>query len=47
MGSGANLSAFSMLKEFMVLECGFADGAFVDMVCGLSSGVVSWFGVFI
>jgi hypothetical protein len=40
-GSGANLSSFSLLKEYLIVEKSFKDSALVDMVCGLSSGGIS------
>ncbi|KAI8924735.1 mitochondrial carrier domain-containing protein, partial [Entophlyctis helioformis] len=40
-GSGANLSSYSMLKEYLLVEAKWKDNAFLDMVCGLASGVVS------
>jgi solute carrier family 25 protein 34/35 len=39
-GSGANLASFSLMKEYL-MERQWKDNAFLDMVCGLSSGVVS------
>jgi hypothetical protein len=40
-GSGSNLASFSLLKEYLLLELHWEDNALLDMVCGLSSGVVS------
>lgn len=40
-GSGANLSSYSLLKEHL-LNKEWKDNVWTDMVCGLSSGVVSW-----
>ncbi|KAJ3179535.1 hypothetical protein HDU85_004808 [Gaertneriomyces sp. JEL0708] len=39
-GSGSNLAAYSMLKDAL-LENGWKDNAWLDMVCGMSSGIVS------
>ncbi|KAJ3369059.1 hypothetical protein HDU91_000098, partial [Kappamyces sp. JEL0680] len=40
-GSGANLSCFSIMKEYLNVELKWKDGALLDMVSGLASGVVS------
>lgn len=40
-GSGANLSTFSLLKEYLLTKSKWKDGTLLDMVCGLSSGAVS------
>lgn len=40
-GSGTNLSAYSMMKEFLLLEHKWKDSLSLDVVCGLSSGIVS------
>lgn len=42
LGSGANLATYSLMKEHLILERGWADSALLDMVCGLTSGLVSW-----
>jgi solute carrier family 25 protein 34/35 len=39
-GSGANLGSFSIMKEYL-MERNWKDDAILDMVCGLSSGVIS------
>jgi solute carrier family 25 protein 34/35 len=43
LGSGANLASYSLMKEHLILEKGWADSAVLDMVCGLTSGLVSWY----
>ena len=43
-GSGTNLASYSMIKEWLQRERGWADTVTLDMVAGLSSGVVSWYG---
>lgn len=43
LGSGANLASYSLMKEHLILEKGWADSAILDMVCGLTSGLVSWY----
>ncbi|KNC98752.1 uncharacterized protein SPPG_05734 [Spizellomyces punctatus DAOM BR117] len=40
-GSGSNLAAYSMMKDHLISERKWADNAWLDMVCGLASGVVS------
>ena len=42
-GSGANLGSFSLMKEHLIVEQKWKDNAILDMVCGMSSGIVSWF----
>ncbi|KAJ3255545.1 hypothetical protein HK103_006181 [Boothiomyces macroporosus] len=42
-GSGANLSSFSLMKEYLTTEFHWEDDIWLDMVCGLGSGVVSWY----
>jgi hypothetical protein len=42
LGSGSNLATYSLLKEYLSLKRGWADNAWLDSVCGLASGVVSW-----
>ncbi|KAL2914946.1 hypothetical protein HK105_205489 [Polyrhizophydium stewartii] len=40
-GSGTNLSAYSLMKEYLLVEQKWPDNAFLDMACGLASGIVS------
>ncbi|TPX32135.1 hypothetical protein SmJEL517_g04724 [Synchytrium microbalum] len=40
-GSGSNLASYSMIKEWLQRERGWADSAWTDMAAGLASGVVS------
>ncbi|KAJ3182092.1 hypothetical protein HDU87_000439 [Geranomyces variabilis] len=40
-GSGSNLAAYSMMKDHLITEKKWADNAWLDMVCGMASGVVS------
>ncbi|KAI8900457.1 mitochondrial carrier domain-containing protein [Globomyces pollinis-pini] len=40
-GSGANLSSFSIMKEYFSVEHNWADDIWLDMVCGLGSGIIS------
>ncbi|KAI9104116.1 mitochondrial carrier domain-containing protein [Phlyctochytrium arcticum] len=40
-GSGSNLAAYSLMKEHLIDKRKWADNAWLDMVCGLASGVVS------
>ena len=41
LGSGANLATYSLMKEHLIIQRGWADNAWLDMVSGLGSGVVS------
>lgn len=41
-GSGSNLAAYSMMKDYLITEKKWKDNAWLDMVCGLGSGIVSW-----
>jgi solute carrier family 25 protein 34/35 len=41
LGSGANLTSFSLSKEYMLKKAGFKDSVAVDMFCGSLSGVIS------
>jgi Mitochondrial carrier protein len=41
-GSGANLTSYSLLKEHLTVERHWKDGVLTDMVCGMASGLVSW-----
>ena len=41
-GSGSNLTAYSLMKESL-LERKWKDGVTLDLICGLGSGLVSWF----
>jgi hypothetical protein len=40
-GSGTNLAAYSMIKEYLILKKNWADDWTLDMVAGLGSGIVS------
>ncbi|KAJ3049388.1 hypothetical protein HK097_009615 [Rhizophlyctis rosea] len=40
-GSGSNLAAYSMMKEYLITQRDWVDNAWLDMVAGLTSGVVS------
>ncbi|KAJ3359667.1 Mitochondrial oxaloacetate carrier protein [Allomyces javanicus] len=40
-GSGANLSAFHVMKNYLMAEHGWADNVTTDMVAGMSSGLAS------
>ncbi|KAJ8329995.1 hypothetical protein BDV3_003335 [Batrachochytrium dendrobatidis] len=40
-GSGTNLAWYSMMNEYLIVEMKWNDNALLDMVCGLSSGIVS------
>ncbi|KAI8906655.1 mitochondrial carrier domain-containing protein [Powellomyces hirtus] len=40
-GSGSNLAAYSMMKDYLITERKWKDNAWLDMVCGMASGVVS------
>ncbi|KAI9205324.1 mitochondrial carrier domain-containing protein [Polychytrium aggregatum] len=40
-GSGSNLAAYSMLKEYLISDLGWEDGTRMDVVAGLGSGIVS------
>lgn len=42
-GSGTNLTSYSMMKEYLVQKASWKDDAFTDMVTGLASGVISWY----
>ena len=41
LGSGSNLATYSLLKEHLILSRGWSDAIYLDVICGLSSGVVS------
>ncbi|KAH6588419.1 hypothetical protein BASA50_009375 [Batrachochytrium salamandrivorans] len=40
-GSGTNLAWYSLMNEYLTVEMKWKDNALLDMVCGLSSGIVS------
>ncbi|KAJ3033788.1 hypothetical protein HDV00_005829 [Rhizophlyctis rosea] len=40
-GSGSNLAAYSMMKEYLITERKWPDNAWLDMVAGMASGIVS------
>lgn len=40
-GSGSNLAAYSMMKEYLLTQRKWADNPLLDMTCGMSSGVIS------
>ncbi|KAI8849426.1 mitochondrial carrier domain-containing protein [Chytridium lagenaria] len=40
-GSGTNLSSFSMMKEYLIVKQSWKDNWVLDMVAGLGSGVIS------
>ncbi|KAJ3300504.1 hypothetical protein HK104_011010 [Borealophlyctis nickersoniae] len=40
-GSGSNLAAYSLMKEHLIQQRGWVDNAWLDMVAGLASGIVS------
>ncbi|KAI8821304.1 mitochondrial carrier domain-containing protein [Fimicolochytrium jonesii] len=40
-GSGSNLAAYSIMKDYLITERQWNDNAWLDMVCGLASGIVS------
>lgn len=42
LGSGSNLATYSLLKEYLIIDKGWADNVTLDMVAGLASGAVSW-----
>ena len=42
-GSGANLSSYSMIKEKLTTEYKWNDTITLDMVCGLASGFLTWY----
>lgn len=41
LGSGSNLATYSLLKEHLILSRGWSDSIYLDIICGLCSGVVS------
>jgi hypothetical protein len=41
MGSGSNLATYSLMKEHLILSRGWSDSIYLDIICGLASGVVS------
>lgn len=41
-GSGSNLAAYSMMKEYLMVNRNWDDNVMLDMVSGLASGVISW-----
>ncbi|KAJ3272594.1 hypothetical protein HDV01_005437 [Terramyces sp. JEL0728] len=45
-GSGANLASFSLLKEYLSTDFHWDDDVWLDMVCGLGSGVRDSFKAF-
>jgi solute carrier family 25 protein 34/35 len=40
-GSGTNLASFTMLKEYLMIKRNWVDNAFLDIVGGLGSAVIS------
>jgi Mitochondrial carrier protein len=42
LGSGANLTSYSLMKEHLTADGRWKEGVVTDMVCGMESGLVSW-----
>ena len=40
-GSGSNLTAYSLMKEYMLTDLKWKDGISIDLISGLGSGLVS------
>jgi len=40
-GSGTNLTTFTMTKEYLMLKRGWNDSKMLDIICGLGSAVIS------
>lgn len=40
-GSGTNLSCYTLIKEYLMIEKDWKDNAQLDIVCGLGSSIVS------
>ena len=46
-GSGTNLAAFTLMKEYLMMERKWEDNAWLDVTCGLGSSIVSvYFSLF-